>query len=53
MSLWEKRIPQSEELDKTNEVILTDVKQQQSQSKQTRSAFPVLKLAGSTKSSAE
>ena len=58
---------QSAELDETNAVILTGekqqqsqskqtstgVKQQQTQSKQTRSAFPVLKLAGSTTSSAE
>ena len=44
---------QSAELDETNAIILTAVKQQQSQSKQTRSAFPVLKLAGSTTSSAE
>ena len=46
---------QSAELDETNAVIktATGVKQQQSQSKQTRSAFPVLKLAGSTTSSAE
>ena len=44
---------QSAELDETNKVILRGVKQQQSQSKQTRSAFPVLKLAGSTTSSAE
>ena len=45
--------PQSAQLDETNAVILTGVKQQQSQSKQNRSAFPVLKLAGSTTSSAE
>ena len=58
---------QSAELDETNAVILIGVKQQQSQSKQTstgvkqqpsqskqtRSAFPALKLAGSTTSSAE
>ena len=58
---------QSAELDETNAVIAagvkqqqsqsqqtsTSVKQQQSQSKHTRSAFPVLKLAGSTTSSAE
>ena len=58
---------QSAELDETNAVILTDikqqhsqstqtstgVKQQQSQSKQTRSVFPVLKLVGSTTLSAE
>ena len=44
---------QSAELDETNAVILTGVKQQQIQSKQTRSAFLVLKLAGSTTSSAE
>ena len=58
---------QSAELDETNSVILTGIKQQQSQTKQTsigvkqqqsqskqiRSAFPVLKLAGSTTSSAE
>ena len=44
---------QSAELDKTNAITLTGVKLQQSQSKQTRSAFPVLKLAGSTTSSAE
>ena len=37
---------QSAELDETNAVILTGVKQQQSQSKQTRSAFLVLKLQG-------
>ena len=58
---------QSAELDETNAVIptgikqqlsqskqtSTGVKQQQSQSKQTRSAVPVLKLAGSTTSFAE
>ena len=44
---------QSTELDETNAVILTCVKQQQIQSKQTRLVFPVLKLAGSTTSSAE
>ena len=58
---------QPAELDETNAGILTGVKQQQSQSKQpgtgvkqqqnhskqTRSSFPVLKLVGSTKSSAE
>ena len=44
---------QSAELEETNAVILTGVKWQQSQSKQTRSAFPVLKLAGSTTSIAE
>ena len=68
MSLWKKKISkQYAELGETNVVFLTgtkqqqsqskqtstDVKQQQSQSKQTRSAFPVLKLAGSTTSSAE
>ena len=44
---------QPAELDETNAVIPIGIKQQQSQSKQTRSAFPVLKLAGSTTSSAE
>ena len=58
---------ESAEVDETNAVILTGIKQQQiqskeastsvkkqqSQSKQVRSALPVLKLAGSTTSSAE
>ena len=41
---------QSVELDQTNALILTGIKQKQSQSKQTKTAFPVLKLAGSTAS---
>ena len=67
VSMEEEISTQSAELDETNAVILTSVKQQQSQSTQTstgvkqqqsqstqtRSAFPVLKLAGSTTSSAE
>ena len=63
----EEIFTQSAELDETNAVIITGIKQQQSrskqtgtgvkqqlsQSKQTRSAFPVIKSAGSTTSSAE
>ena len=35
MSLWKKGFPQSAQIDETNAVILTGVKQQQIQSKQT------------------
>ena len=53
MSLEEEISTQPAEVDETSAIILTGIKQQQTQSKQTRPAFLVLKLAGPTTSFAE